>query len=146
MRALLVYATAPRKAGIPNFSTAEMVSGRSRAALLPWDLQQGGLQAKLLLPQENAQQERLEVETVLCLLQEKQNSTKRVQKEAVLLVFSKPSAEWGEVYNAAEREGFVCFFLYKKITDLTFPICLSFVLLLKSESPKISSNQLLLRS
>lgn len=37
----------------------------------------------------------------------------------------------------------VFFFLYIKITDLTFPICLSFVLLLKSESPKISSNQLL---
>lgn len=44
-----------------------------------------------------------------------------------------------------QGEGLVCFFLIK-ITDLTFPIRLSFVLLLKSESPKISSNQLLLIS
>lgn len=82
MRALLVYATAPRKAGIPNFSTAEMVFEQVRAALLPWNLQQRGLEAKLLLPKENAQQERLDVETVLCLLQEEQNSTNKSTKRS----------------------------------------------------------------
>lgn len=70
----------------------------------------------------------------------------RAQREAVLLVFCKPRRKQNrEVHNAAERERFVCF-SFIKITDLTFPICLSFVLLLKSESPKISSNQLLLIS
>lgn len=51
--------------------------GQVRAALLPWNLQQKGLEAKLLLPEGNAQQERLHVDTVLCLLQEKHNSTSK---------------------------------------------------------------------
>lgn len=85
-----------------------------RAALLPWNLQQQGLEAKLLLPKGNAQQERLDMETVLCLLQEKQTAQIRaVQKEAVLLVFSKAKRmQDGEVYNAAER-GVCLLFLYK---------------------------------
>lgn len=63
---------------------------------------------------ENAQQERLGVETALCLLQEKQNSTKRsTKRSSVLLVFSKPKRmQNGEVYDAVERR--VCLlFLYK---------------------------------
>lgn len=112
MRALLVYATAPRKAGIPNFSTAEMVFDRSGLLCSPGTCSNRAWRQNCPF-QRKMHSRRGWMETVLCLLQEKQNSTKRVEKEAALLVFSKPRRiQDGEVCNAAER-GVCLLLLYK---------------------------------
>lgn len=56
--------------------------GQVRAALLPWNLQQWGLGAKLLLPKGNKCTAAEAMETVLCLLQKKQNSTNKSTKRS----------------------------------------------------------------
>lgn len=83
MRALLVYATAPRKAAIPNFSTAEMVFDRAGLLCPPGTCSN---REKLPLPKENAQQERLDVETALCLLQEKQRHKESTKSSSAVSV------------------------------------------------------------
>lgn len=84
--------------------------GQLRAALLPWNLQQ--LEAKLL--QRKMHSRRGWVWRQLSAFCRRNRTAQRgVQKEAVLLVFSKPKRmQDGEVYDAVERR--VCLlFLYK---------------------------------
>lgn len=65
MRALLVYAIAPRNAVTTNFLqqlVARHIPQKVTAFLLPLNLQQRGFESKLLLQKKNAQQTRLNMD------------------------------------------------------------------------------------
>lgn len=111
MRALLVYATAPRKAGIPNFSTAEMVFDSSGLLCSPGTC--SNWRQNCCFQREMHSRRGWLWRQFSAFCRRNRTAQRRVQKEAVLLVFSKPKRmQNGEVYNAAERR--VCLlFLYK---------------------------------
>lgn len=135
MRALLVYATSWNSQLFFFFLQQRWSFDRSGLLCSQGTCSKGDWRQNSKTPKENAQQDRLDVETVLCLLQEKTEQHKekyKKKKKAVLLVFSKPkrmqNGEGLQCCREREREGSVCFFFFFfiKITDLTFPICLSF--------------------
>lgn len=113
MRALLVYATAPRKAGIPNFSTAEMVFDRSGLLCSPGTCSNRAWRQNCCFQRKMHSRRGWMWRQFSAFCRRNRTAQIRAQKEAVLLVFSKPKRmQNGEVYNAAERR--VCLlFLYK---------------------------------
>lgn len=104
MRALLVYATAPRKAGSPNFSTAEMVlTGKGCSAPLEPAANQGG---KNCCFQRKMHSRTGWIWRVVHLLQEERSSTNQSTKRsssAVSVLESQENAGWGGLQCCRER-------------------------------------------